>query len=206
MPRTFNDLKQRTWSIDLHAGCLMRMKAAGFNLFSPLLPRDLQGAQPQPLYYELLTDDAVLLELLWTLLEPQAVPAGVVQAAFYDGLSAGVITTARDAFEEEWRDFFRQRRQTQTLAQMDQLLKMAAQAVELEADLMGQAMTAEMAKARQKLTASLTGSVNAGDSAESSASIPDPSPPDNSAGCVRDTIETAGATPANSSPALPMAT
>lgn len=94
--RTFVDLAGRTWTVTVNVGGLKRLKGQGIDPFAGLdafLPR-------------IIGDPVFCGQVLWVFCQPQAEKAGVDEATFLASLGGDALASARQAFVEEFADFF----------------------------------------------------------------------------------------------------
>lgn len=158
--RTFNDNAGRTWTIAVNVDGIKRVEGLikGVNL------ANLTHGDP-PLLTRLETDIVLLCDVIFALVKPQADQLGVTDEEFGKAMGGDAIIAAHDAFWEELTGFFRQLRRTDT-----------ARAIEKQAAL----VKATVAAIEQRVETLDTDAViqkalggSAGNSPESSASIPD---------------------------------
>jgi hypothetical protein len=114
---TFRDDADREWAIKLNIGTVERVrKAPGsqFNLYdtaSLVTPTGANADDPaerKPLAEALASDLPLFWELLWCLCEPQATARQVTPEQFGEAMAGRCLLAARNAFRDEWSDFFRQ--------------------------------------------------------------------------------------------------
>lgn len=141
--QSFKDLKDTKWLLDFNAGTLRRVKAlTGHDL---TLPHDATG---EGVLAEKVTRDTMLLvDLLWTVCQPQAVEAGVSEDQFAERLGGGVLKAARIAFLEEWASFSRS-------LGLETLAEVIQQAAALQ-----QVISTESTKQLHRLTATMQNKV-----------------------------------------------
>lgn len=117
--RVFTDGKKRKWTLDLTIGCVRRIKAAiGIDLTAPqqtVSPEgkpieqspDASGSPAGAILAQRLASDVMLLvDVLWEAISPQAAAIDVGLDDFLEALPPDLLKIARDAFHQEWDDFF----------------------------------------------------------------------------------------------------
>lgn len=107
--RTFKDSTGQSWEINLAFGDVLRVKAASegrFLLLAPDAPTEHPTLGKVPLQAAIMLDVEMFWELLFYLVEPQCQTRGIDAAKFGELMAADCVLKARDAFREEWRDFF----------------------------------------------------------------------------------------------------
>lgn len=121
--KQFNDRTNKSWQIDLTIGAVMRVRGSSeFDLLDPS-----QLVDGKPLQVVLSTDCVKFWELLWLIVEPQAIERGITAAQFGELMAADCLIEAQAAFMLEWHDFFRcLRRPDASLAVETQAKTMAA--------------------------------------------------------------------------------
>jgi len=109
----FRDTDGRDWSIDLTIGAVKRVQTLlGVDLLNPLGKRPKKAAGKKrrrrgvPLVTKLQTDVALLVDVIFALVQPQAEEREVDDLAFVNGLGGDAAYDAAQAFMAEWRDFF----------------------------------------------------------------------------------------------------
>lgn len=118
--RSFKDKTGVEWVIDLNIGTVQRVKStSSFNLY------DVELAE------KVWSDFGEFFELLFLVIEPQAVARSVDAAVFGENLAANCLITAKDAFFEEWADFFQNLQQPDKAALLEKLMRMWRKALEL---------------------------------------------------------------------------
>lgn len=119
--RQFTDSQNGKWTISLTIGTVMRVKGStSFNLFEPK-----DHCQP------LSMDEAVFFELLWHLVEPQAVERQINAEQFGQLIAADCLHEARRVFFEEWIDFFHHLHRPDKAAAVEKTAAYLAEAVAL---------------------------------------------------------------------------
>lgn len=160
--KTFKDAKERPFQLCLNYGMVQQIQAElSLDLRSPADPTATED-QPKPtLVSRLYTDPSLFVALLMVMVRSQLKDLkDETPENWRDELDADTIGRAREAFFEEWADFFRGLK-TGHLAEM----------MTAEIDLMqrtAKAATAEMAAVdpaamlREKIASTLTGSSGSG--------------------------------------------
>lgn len=98
MQHKFTDDKGREWAIEINLLTVRRMKAGGFDFFSL---EEKRAAKLQ----ELSRDDYVLAEWIFANVKPQADERGVGFEDFITALMGDSLYSAREAWEEAYRNF-----------------------------------------------------------------------------------------------------
>jgi hypothetical protein len=106
--RQFKDKTGHPWTLDLTIGTVQRIKdSSRFNLWEPHEPIQADAEQkPDTLRERLLTDFPLFWELLAHLCEPQFAGQQITAADFGERMASDCLIAARQAFWEEWADFF----------------------------------------------------------------------------------------------------
>lgn len=172
--RPFKDRESGAWSIDLTIGEVARVKLATsgrFNLIDPA-PK---------LADELASDELAFWELLWHIVEPDAVRRQITAETFGRLMAADCLHLAREQFFAEWIDFFRQLHRPDKAAVVEKAAQYLAKAMELTAAKLASPQMAELdALLARRMETSLNDSF--GKLLDSWASIPADSPGDNWSG------------------------
>ncbi len=102
--RTFHDSAGMEWSVDLPFREMLRIKqASGIDVFTPW--KKVDGDQT---LYAVLSDQLdKFWELLWFVIEPQAIAASISPKIFGERMADDLIHEAHFAFFMEWASFFR---------------------------------------------------------------------------------------------------
>lgn len=108
---SFEDTEGRTWNLAITFGSIKRAKdLLGVNLLNPLATRKYKtngrARRSQPLLTRLQLDPALLVDLIFALLRPQAEQQGVTDEQFAEALGGEAAYEAYRAFMEEWQVFF----------------------------------------------------------------------------------------------------
>lgn len=103
--RKFKDRNGREWSIDLTIGAVARVRKESVKRFDLLDPSS--AVDGEKLSTVLDEDLATVFEVLWHIVEPQAVAAGITAEQFGESMAADCIIAAQAALFAEWLDFFR---------------------------------------------------------------------------------------------------
>jgi hypothetical protein len=115
--KSFKDSTGETWEIRLTFGLIDDINE---NLKADLLQPE--AGEPM-LLGRLVTDDSLLLKIVWACMEKQAVERGLDKRDALDRFDGGVISKAAEAFFAEWQDFFQSRRQPQRAAMIAKMLE-----------------------------------------------------------------------------------
>lgn len=102
---TFADRNGRQWQIDLTIGTVARVRKNSGKRFDLLDPSS--AADGEKLSTVLDEDLATVYEVLWHIVEPQAVAAGITAEKFGEAMAADCIVAAQAALFAAWLDFFR---------------------------------------------------------------------------------------------------
>jgi hypothetical protein len=129
----FKDLKKRDWTLDLTFGTYLRVKAASGGKFVLIDPESLIDGRGlgSILTCEKPTDYDLLWEVLWHLIEPQAIELGITAEEFGQAMAADCLVDAKLIFLEEWRDFFRRLQRPDQAAALEKILQYQAKHLEI---------------------------------------------------------------------------
>ena len=103
--RKFRDRNGREWSIDLTIGTVARVRKESGKRFDLLDPSSVVDGEKLSTVLD--EDLAAVYEVLWYIVEPQAVAAGITAEQFGEAMAADCIIAAQAALFAEWLDFFR---------------------------------------------------------------------------------------------------
>ena len=103
--RKFRDRNGREWSIDLTIGTVARVRKESGKRFDLLNPSSVVDGEKLSTVLD--EDLATVYEVLWHIVEPQAVAAGITAEQFGEAMAADCIIAAQAALFAEWLDFFR---------------------------------------------------------------------------------------------------
>lgn len=99
--KTFKDNNGREWKVEINVGTIMQVRdLANINIYK-LIENEMK-----PLA-ELMADPCELAHVLYCLCKQQIDAAGIAEIDFYRGLAGDCLTSAHDAFWEEFVNFFR---------------------------------------------------------------------------------------------------
>ena len=106
--RSFKDSEGRSWDINLNIATLKRVKNADIDHGRgvDLLNLDTAEKNESPLVTRLAMDIALLCDVIYVCIQPQAVKREINDEQFGEALGGEVIVKARTAFFEELADFF----------------------------------------------------------------------------------------------------
>jgi hypothetical protein len=181
--RQFTDTEGRSWTISLSFGAVKRVQdLLKVNLLDPLgvKKRKVRGVvrKRPPLVTRLQLDAALLVNVIFCLVKPQADKIEVSDMDFAEALGGDAAYAAYEAFMEEWQSFFRGlRRETEAKA-INANVELVRAEDQRNLTLIDQATEAAeriTAKRRQEATEKLSAlgvSQSATASPESSASTP----------------------------------
>lgn len=123
MQATFKDSTDRKWNIELPFGEAKRVKHESEGRF------DLLDSKELP---KLLQEDlAEFWELLWHVIEPQAVAAGIGAEQFGKEMTPALVMEARDQFFKVWADFFRSLRREEVAIALEKMAAYTVQGIEM---------------------------------------------------------------------------
>lgn len=122
--RQFKDAKGGAWEIALPFGAVNRVKAASNGRFCLLDPWGESN-----LAETLNRDWGAFYEMLWFLIEPQAIAKGVTAEQFGELLAADCIHEAHSQFFLEWADFFHKLQREQEAVALETMVKLNAAAM-----------------------------------------------------------------------------
>ncbi|HSV28699.1 MAG TPA: hypothetical protein VLL76_04045 [Candidatus Omnitrophota bacterium] len=148
--QSFTDNAGRTWKVHLTIDAIRRVKA---ELAVDLLAID-QG--DPPLLTRLGTDVALVVDVVFAIVRPQADEAGITDEQFGRSLGGEAIIAAHDALLEELVDFFR------SLRRVHLATAIAKQQAMLQAAIV--ALEAKIAQADVALAAIETAAISGGQS------------------------------------------
>lgn len=104
--KAFKDNTGREWTLSITVSAIKRVRdAAGLNIC------ELTEGSP-PLVSRLSTDIPLVATVIFAILKPQAVAAGISDEQFADALGGDAMQAAYEAFWAELADFFRSLRRT----------------------------------------------------------------------------------------------
>ncbi len=108
----FKDTLDRTWTIDLTVGCLRRVKAqVNVDLIAPEATVDELGrpdaTQRLTLAQRLTSDVMLFVDILYACLKVKADELALTVEQFCESIPPAICRDARNAFLQEWEDFFR---------------------------------------------------------------------------------------------------
>lgn len=142
MSRNFRDAKGESWTIELNFGNVMRVKANSEGRFNLLEPDSYPNGEPpkdssaiekasKHLSTVLKDDLALFYEVLFLVLEPQAIARDVSAADFGQRMAAECIHEAQGQFFAEWADFFRGLQRHDQAVVLEKLWKYHAKGLDL---------------------------------------------------------------------------
>jgi len=124
---SFTDTAGRTWTVSLNYGSIARIKAlTGVDLFK------LDEGDP-PLLTRLGTDVALLCDVIFAAIKPQADAQGVSDEQWAEAMGGDAILAAQTAFYEELVSFFQslgRRDMARAAATQQRMIELAVQASE----------------------------------------------------------------------------
>lgn len=110
----FKDSKGGEWEIALPFGVVNRVRSASngrFDLLDTKLAATVYG------------NFAEFWALLWHVIEPQANQRGITAEQFGDLMAADCLVSARDAFMDEWRDFFHKLQMKEAALALEEMIR-----------------------------------------------------------------------------------
>lgn len=102
---TFADRNGRQWQVDLTIGTVARVRKQSGKRFDLLDPSSVVDGEKLSTVLD--EDFATVYEVLWHIVEPQAMAAGITAEQFGEAMAADCIVAAQAALFAEWLDFFR---------------------------------------------------------------------------------------------------
>lgn len=102
---TFADRNGRQWQIDLTIGTVARVRKQSGKRFDLLDPSSVVDGEKLSTVLD--GDLAMVYEVLWHVIEPQAAAAGITAEKFGEAMAADCIVAAQTALFAAWLDFFR---------------------------------------------------------------------------------------------------
>ena len=149
--KSFSDGKN-SWSISLTVGSIKRvLNDRSVNLSLPYEP-DSSGV---PLADRIIRDTILFVDVLSSLLSPQAEQLGVSVDEFFELFTPSVLKAAEDCFLEEWKDFFlKAGRETSSkvIAQAQEVLKVQQEQGAKNLQRLAEAQTEAIAKTMESDT------------------------------------------------------
>ena len=136
--KTFQDAKNRTWTIELNLGTAMQVKQH-FAALNPPQPVDLltpEDGDP-PLITRIGIDEYLLAEIICVLIQPQFEKANITEAEVRLSFDGRTMLGAQKAFYDELTDFFQSRGRTdraKAVAKHQALIENAIALVERKVD------------------------------------------------------------------------
>ncbi|MFW5679523.1 MAG: hypothetical protein ACOCYE_02075 [Pseudomonadota bacterium] len=104
MPHTFTDAADRMWTIPMTVGSIRRVEnALGYNLANAAEPAE-EGESP--LLTRLAIDPALLVDVVYVLVQPQAEKQGVDDLQFGEAIDGDAYGRLSEAFWGALTDFF----------------------------------------------------------------------------------------------------
>ena len=152
--KTFNDAAGRTWTISLNLGTAMAVRdKLGIDLLQP------EQGDP-PLLTRIGTDEILLGQVVFALLEKQFQTQNVTESDVYAAFDGETIMAAQTAFYEELINFFRNRQRpdrAKAVQKQMNLIAAATKAAETTIDGLdiNQAIDGAMSGTLQDLSASI---------------------------------------------------
>ncbi|MBT9156652.1 MAG: hypothetical protein DDT37_01640 [Firmicutes bacterium] len=130
----FTDSKDSLWQVEITIGTLRRVQRLMKPQYGEVdLGEPLGGTPPLMTRFDM--DIRFKVDLLWSVLEPQLVAAGIDDLAFAERLTGRALFDASEAFMEAWSDFFRCLRRLDHVAaiekEQEQVAKIWAKGEEL---------------------------------------------------------------------------
>lgn len=157
--KTFNDAAGRTWTLALNLGTAMAVRdKLGIDLLQP------EQGDP-PLLTRIGTDEMLLGQVVFALLEKQFESQHITEAEVYAAFDGETILAAQTAFYEELLNFFRSRHRPDRAKAVQKQLHLIAAATK----------AAETTIDRLDIDKAVDGAMS-GILPDSLASTPDPSP------------------------------
>ena len=163
---SFKDSKNNFWVIDLSVGAMRRVRST----------LDIDLTQPQALVeglalsQRLMTDVWTFVDVLFALCGPTCTERNLSDEQFAELLGGGVVGDARNAFFDEWHDFFQNSGRTELAAAIRKTIAMTkavsdeaiAQLDRLEKELIEEA-TEVMSKAGDRALKDALNQLTSGD-------------------------------------------
>lgn len=116
---TFADRNGRQWQVDLTIGTVARVRKQSGKRFDLLNPSSVVDGEKLSTVLD--EDFATVYEVLWHIVEPQAVAAGITAEQFGEAMAADCIVAAQAALFAEWLDFFRDVQRPDLATAMDMM-------------------------------------------------------------------------------------
>lgn len=122
---SFTDTAGREWQIELTIGAVKQLKVSELKI--DLLK--INEGKPT-LLTRLFTDIELGIDVIWELVRKQAEERGLTVIDFVEALGGDAATDAKDAFDQELVDFFRQLRRTQEMRAVEKMRKTITRAIQ----------------------------------------------------------------------------
>lgn len=137
--RTFTDHADRTWTLSITVDAIKRVRdLAGVNLADLTAADPTDSADhPPPALTRLQTDVVLLCDVLYALVQPQALARNISDEDFGRALGGEAIARAAAAFWEELAGFFRglgRSDQARAIEKQQALVRAATEAASLQLD------------------------------------------------------------------------
>lgn len=119
----FEDSAKNKYELSLTIGDVLRVKKASegkYDLFEPQKEYE-PGVKLMGITQ---SDFEALFEVLWYLIEPQAIEKKITAEQFGKLMAAECLFAAQVAFTEEWTDFFRQLQRPEMVATLEKTAKL----------------------------------------------------------------------------------
>jgi hypothetical protein len=143
----FKDKEGKAWQITMNMGDVLRVKArteGRINLFKSDM--DVDGI---PLIKAVDSDELLLYEIVYCLVEPQAQAANINGEAFAMRMEMENFVSARIAFQLAWSDFFRRLQRPDLAAALEMMAEVNAMALE---KITAQLKTVNLAEVKAKVS------------------------------------------------------
>ena len=130
--KKFVDRTEESWTLDLSFGAVARVKSLSDGKYDLLRPERLIESpdfdKPVTLQTLIMLDFPTLWEVLFMLVEPQAIERKITAQQFAERMNPEKLLAAREALRREWQDFFHQLQRPDKALALEKLGKWLAEA------------------------------------------------------------------------------
>lgn len=130
--KRFVDKLEDSWTLDLTFGAIARVKDLSEGKYDILKPeRTIEHPdfdKPVSLQMLLMLDFPSLWEVLFMIVEPQAIERKITAQQFAERMNPSTLIAAREALRQEWRDFFRSLQRPDQALALEKIGKWMAEA------------------------------------------------------------------------------
>lgn len=161
--KRFDDKIPDQWTLDLTFGAIARVKDLSEGKYDLLRPERVvehpDFDKPVSLQTLLMLDFPSLWEVLFMIVEPQAIERKVTAQQFAERMTPTTLLAAREALRQEWRDFFQNLQRPDQAMALEKIGKWTAEAERKLSEVMRNPAIDEMdAKVTSEMDATLASS------------------------------------------------